>query len=281
MRNSDNDILAALDNVTESQVKLTEWKRVDVEKKGIFFKRMQIVATEKTKEQFREILCKELREFRGHIERVKIQYVQSKKLKEILPMNHAICHMDFAENYACSIAEEVQSAYINKSAVTLHPVVIHTRNTENQDVQHKSIVVDSDELVNSDATVFAIIKNIIPEVKSILQNVQTIHYMTDSPTTQYRTTQFFSVITNHDKFFEGINATWLYFEAGHRKGPCDRVGGTAKRLADMAVKRLSSIIQSARDFLNGVNLKNTARRNTYLYLGQPVQKHLMNLLDLG
>ena len=72
--------------------------------------------------------------------------------------------------------------------------------------------------------------------------------MTDSPTSQYENSKIFSVIANHDKIFTGIKASWLYFEAGHGKGPCDRVGGTAKRLADMAVKRHSAVIQSAKDF---------------------------------
>lgn len=177
----------------------------------------------------------ELREFRKHVHRVKVQYGQSRRLKEILPSNHAICHMDFAENYTCGFAEEIQSAYFDKNAVTLHPVVIYyTKEETENDVKHKSLVLVSDELSHTSSTVFAIMKQVIAEVRAILPNVEMVHYMTDSPTSQYGNKQIFSIVAQHDTIFPGIKATWLYFEAGHGKGPCDGVGGTAKRLADMA-----------------------------------------------
>lgn len=104
----------------------------------------------------------------------------------------------------------------------------------------------SDELSHTLSTVFAIMKQVIAEVKAILPNVEMVHYVTDSPTSQYKDKQIFSIVAQHDTIFPGIKASWLYFEAGHGKGPCD--GGAAKRLADMAVKRHSVIIQSADEF---------------------------------
>ena len=93
---------------------------------------MQVVNSEETNEDFRKRIEKELLEFRKHIARVKCQYEQVRKLKEILPNNHAICQMDFAENYSCGYAEEVQSAYFDKTSVTLHPVVIYTKKRTRQ-----------------------------------------------------------------------------------------------------------------------------------------------------
>ena len=46
-----------------------------------------------------------------------------------------------------------------------------------------------------------------------------------------------------------------YFEAGHRKAPCDGVGGMAKRMADEAVKTGKVKIQYA------VDLYDWARKN--------------------
>lgn len=246
---SDDEILSDIENLAEENIKFAEWKRVEVERKGRTFKRMQIVTSERPREEFATLMRTELREFRKHVHRVKVQYGQSRRLKEILPSNHAICHMDFAENYTCGFAEEIQSAYFDKNAVTLHPVVIYyTKEETGNDVKHKSLVVVSDELSHTSSTVFAIMKQVIAEVRAILPNVEMVHYMTDSPTSQYRNKQIFSIVAQHDTIFPGIKATWLYFEAGHGKGPCDGVGGTAKRLADMAVKRHSVIIQSADDF---------------------------------
>ena len=58
----------------------------------------------------------------------------------------------------------------------------------------------------------------------------------------------FMVIATHQTMFIEITASWQYFEAGHGKGPCDGVGGTAKRQADSAVKRQICSIQNADDF---------------------------------
>ena len=74
-----------------------------------------------------------------------------------------------------------------------------------------------------------------------------IHYLTDSPTSQYRNKMIFSVVANHHELF-GVNASWIYFEAGHGKGSCEGVGGTVKRLADQAVKSGHACIQDAMDF---------------------------------
>ena len=236
------DILNKADEIQESTGKHSEWQRVTVEKKGRMMNRMQIVPVEDRKDKVREILRKELLGFREHIRRVKTQYEQSRKLKEELPTEHAICHMDFAENYIYTFSEEIQSTYFDKGAVTLHPVVVYTRDPTTNDIQHKSFVVVSDETSHNAAAVFAIMKDIVTEITAILPQCKMIHYMTDSLTSQYRNSKIFSVISNHDKIFPDIKASWLYFESGHGKSPCDGVGGTAKRLADMAVKRHSTII---------------------------------------
>ena len=70
--------------------------------------------------------------------------------------------MDFAENYTCGFAEEIQAAYFDKNAVTLHPVVIHTKDKEDEvKVKHTSLVVVSDELSHTSSTVFAIMKHVV------------------------------------------------------------------------------------------------------------------------
>jgi len=46
----------------------------------------------------------------------------------------------------------------------------------------------------------------------------------------------------------GIAACWNYFESVHGKGPCDGIGGTAKRMAEMSVKQIKINIQDTNDF---------------------------------
>ena len=77
-------------------------------------------------------------------------------------------------------------------------------------------------------------------------NLEMIHYWTDSPTSQYRNKTIFKVIY-HEEYFN-CKASWNYTEAGHGKGPCDPIGGTAKHKADPAVKNGKFVIQDAVDF---------------------------------
>ncbi|KAI8477551.1 hypothetical protein Bbelb_447140 [Branchiostoma belcheri] len=72
-------------------------------------------------------------------------------------------------------------------------------------------------------------------------------YWTDSPSSQYRNKTMSSVISEHEALF-GIPACWNYFEAEHGKGPCDGIGGTAKRMADQAVTTQGTTIQDAHEF---------------------------------
>jgi hypothetical protein len=74
-----------------------------------------------------------------------------------------------------------------------------------------------------------------------------IHYLTDSPTSQYRNKTIFKVLTDHNDHF-GVGARWNYLESGHGKGPCDGLGASIKRGADMASRQWKVLIQNAEDF---------------------------------
>lgn len=53
---SDNEILLEIESVQEENIIYSEWKRVEVEKKGRLFKRMQIIPVQKTKSDFITII---------------------------------------------------------------------------------------------------------------------------------------------------------------------------------------------------------------------------------
>jgi len=82
---------------------------------------------------------KQICEFTEHVQRVKAQHAAISTLKENLPQGHVMIQMDFAENFACDSADEVQSAYWNSSVVTLHPVVTYFKDESNTQ-QHKNFV---------------------------------------------------------------------------------------------------------------------------------------------
>lgn len=56
---SDDEIFGDIENLAEEKIKFAEWKRVEVEKEGRTFKRMQIVTLEKTREEFATLMRSE------------------------------------------------------------------------------------------------------------------------------------------------------------------------------------------------------------------------------
>lgn len=74
-------------------------------------------------------------------------------------------------------------------------------------------------------------------------------------------------------------ADWNYFECGHGKCPCDGIGGTAKRRADMAVKQGKCIIPDASDLYKNVSKFN--HRALYMFVSIDKvgsdKKNIMNI----
>ena len=233
--------------ITKAEVSFDEWKRVPIEEKGKKKMVMKIVKVVKPKTEYMTHIENQVKDLKSHVHRMKTQYEQIKVLKDQLIPHHAIIHMDFAENYSCKSVDEIQSAYWNQQAVTLHPAVLYKRNIENQPLQHQSYVIISDDLNHNASTVITFVREIIKEIRQVDPQTEYLHFWTDSPTSQYRNRTIFNFIANLEET-AGIKACWNYFEAGHGKGPCDGLGGTTKRMADQAMKAGKVVIQDAKDF---------------------------------
>ena len=60
---------------------------------------------------------------------------------------------------------------------------------------HKSMAIISDEPSHNALTIFAILQKTMPYVKSNVEDLDEVHYWTDSPTSQYRNTTIFSIVS--------------------------------------------------------------------------------------
>lgn len=220
MPNAKRESLTALSD--DEIVEYEQWKRVDVDGK----KKMRIVKTSLSKEDFINLMTKEYSEILKHTERIALQYTAISDLKNYLPVGHAVVQMDFAENFQCQTMDEIQSAYWNATSVTLHPVVAYYRESEGGDLLHHNMIYISDLNHHNSTAVLAILRLLVPQLKVKIPVVNMIHYWTDSPY-QYRNRFIFHVLANHQQLF-GVHARWNYFEAGLGKGPCDGIGGLVK-----------------------------------------------------
>ncbi|KAH9640377.1 hypothetical protein HF086_003063 [Spodoptera exigua] len=68
--------------------------------------------------------------FFNHVHKINFQYIGIKTLKNNLPVQEALLHVDFSENYALKFAEEVQAFHFggSRQQVSLHTSVAYTHN---------------------------------------------------------------------------------------------------------------------------------------------------------
>ena len=169
---------------------------------------------------------------RKHIYNIRHQYKALQTLREGLLDNEIIIHMDFSENYSCKYAKEIQSIHFGASQVqvTLHTGLVYW----GRDVLF-SFCTTSDYNKHHPAAIWAHTKHVLQRVQSICPAVDTVYFVSDGPTTQYRNKQNFYLLCTlfYDWGFKSAN--WNFLEAGHGKGPADGIGAVIKRSADAAV----------------------------------------------
>uniref|UniRef100_UPI00358DF4FA uncharacterized protein n=1 Tax=Myxine glutinosa TaxID=7769 RepID=UPI00358DF4FA len=85
----------------------------------------------------------------------------------------------------------------------------------------------------------AIWEHLKPNLNSLQEKheVDTMHFFSDGPTTQYRQKLNFFLFTKELAQRKVTFGTWNFHEAGHGKGAPDGVGATVKRMADNLVQR--------------------------------------------
>ena len=241
---TDESLETVLQNdLPETEMKYKHWKKEHDGEKYRWKEREESIA----KKDFIILVLKEVAEFRQHVHRVQNQYREVRRLRENLPQNEILVWMDFAENYTCSTVEEPQKAYWNKDSVSLHTMVAYFPDGNAKTIQ--SCVAISNIQTHNATVVYSILRKVVPLLKEECPNLAKIHYLTDSPTSQYRNKTMFQVVCDHEEDF-GILARWNYLEVWHGKGPCDGLGASVKRSADMAVKQEKCSIQDAADFIS-------------------------------
>lgn len=183
-----------------------QWKKVTLEDGK---SRRKFVGTNIEKSEFIKLVSDQTCEFKEHVQRVKQQYIAIKDIKYSLPQDHVLAQMDFAENFSCYSADEVQSAYWNSKALTQHPVVIYFK--ENSELKHKKYIFVSDDLGHNIGAIYAFLKKLIPEIKlKVRPTLRKVHYWTDSPSSQYRNKTAFYLVSCNQKLFQ-TDAEWNYF----------------------------------------------------------------------
>lgn len=182
------------------------------------------------------LLKEEIKGFFDHNYRVFHQYKTIKQLKENIKNNdrESLFLWDFSENYNCKYKVEPQSMLYGatRSVVTLHTGYLYSKN------QSQGNATLSEDLDHKSAAVIAHIDKILECFASELQNVDTVHFLSDSPSSQYRNQPMFYLLTQYlmSKYPQIKYFTHNYSETYYGKDEKDGIGGVLKTTGDNEVK---------------------------------------------
>ncbi|CAH1101860.1 unnamed protein product [Psylliodes chrysocephalus] len=107
--------------------------------------------------------------------------------------------MDFSENCTCKYATEIQSAHFggSKPQISLHTVVVYYKVNEYSKSVNKSFCTISENLRHDPAAICAHFNPIADEVRKLIPNLQTAHFLSDGPTTQYKNRKMFFLMVTY------------------------------------------------------------------------------------
>lgn len=134
------------------------------------------------------------------------------------------------------MSSEIQSKHFgaSKSQITLHTGYFITGSMETI----QSFCGVSDILQHDPITVWAFLSPILQYIRELFPAVDTLHFYSDGPTTQYRQKLNFYLFSTviFELGFGFVKAYWNFQAAGHGKGIPDGIGAVVKRSADMRVR---------------------------------------------
>lgn len=173
--------------------------------------------------------------FKKHVFVIRHQFSQYRYIKGTLSPNECIVHIDFAENFVCKYACEIQSAHFGGSQqqATLHTGVFYTGS--GTDLTATSFCTISDCRHHGPVAIWACLDPALKFLKKAHPSVNTIHFFSDGPSSQYRQKLNFLFFCTKIQQYGFEKGSWNFSEAGHGKGPADGVGGALKRSADRLV----------------------------------------------
>lgn len=168
-----------------------------------------------------------------HIYNIKHQYATLRELKENLTDHEMLLHVDFAENYLCKYASEIQAVHFGDShqQVSLHTVVAYIKGAQS------SYCTLSSSFRHDPSAIWAHLRPVLHHLKENNPSIKVLHLVSDGPTTQYRSKKNFFFLSTEPFKMGFKRVTWNFLEAGHGKGPADGVGAAVKRMADALVAK--------------------------------------------
>ena len=165
-----------------------------------------------------------------------------------MPGKSAVLVADFAENFACSMANEVQSYHWDQAQVTLHPVMAHVNDGSlDQGPTHTEAIYTITDDPKHDAAAVNSFLNLAYDHLKEKYNITHVVLWPDCCAAQYRGKAGFAdaSFTKHDT---DLTLTRHFYEPSHGKSEADGLAAVVKHAATLAVTRGQTKIRNAEEF---------------------------------
>lgn len=210
-------------------IKWEKFENVTVNVKGNkTIKKLMLVKKETKVGELFAYLRKLLETFPLHQHRATWQNEQFQNLVRNLPERQCVLVHDFSENYRCSERTEIQSAYFQKTEVSVHVTIIHRHalleydgidsSEDFPEIITEQFFVISPDLVHDQYFVHQVRNYIAEYLQSISYSVNEIHEFTDGCAAQYKSRHCFGDISTAFDDFSSQHFTRNFFETSHAKG---------------------------------------------------------------
>ena len=126
----------------------------------------------------------QLGRFKPHYYNIRHQYKFYRTLKWNMMSNECLMHIDFSENYVCKMQNEVLSAHFgaSKKQISLHTGVYYL----GHDGEANTFCTISESLKHGPAAIWAHLDTVLNLIQNKHPEIDTIHYFSDGPCTQYK-----------------------------------------------------------------------------------------------
>lgn len=165
-------------------------------------------------------------------------FIESKQNSDGKTVN---MQLDYAQNYAFVLQDEVQSAHWAHNLCSIFTAYCWL---DKEDEQGFAIVTDN--LVHGKVSVYKFLDILIENVTNRSPIVEKINIFTDGASSQFKS-KFIMAILHLYEVRYGIKIHWHYFASSHGKGVVDGIGGTVKSAVWRRAKA-GKTMRCAKDF---------------------------------
>ena len=165
------EFIKAIEHLVDiKEVKYKQWVTVD---------RCTLMEKTKNFEDFSTSVSERVYKLTRHHYISKSQEIFLQNLKSNLLVNEIIILLDFSENFSFIIQDEAQSFHWKNSQYTVLPFVVYHRNSDDEEITHKSFCFLCPDTKHNTSMVYTFISILVPEIKCFIPELSKIYCFSD------------------------------------------------------------------------------------------------------